>query len=71
MTDRFHSLTIVLEKNIREDDAEGLIQAIRHMRGVLSVTGVVANLDSHMAEDRAKHNLGQQILEIIYPKDKR
>lgn len=32
MTDRFHSLTVVLEGNIREDDAESLINAILHLR---------------------------------------
>lgn len=67
MTDRFHSLTVVLEKDIRSDDAEGLIQAIRHMRGVLSVTGRVSDPDSHMAEERARRELGQKLWEILYP----
>ncbi len=37
MTDRISALTIVLEKDIRDDDAKPLIEAIKMMRGVLSV----------------------------------
>ena len=69
MTDRFHSLTVVLEKDMRDDDAQGLMDAIRCMRGVFSVTGKVADLDSHMAEDRARHELGAKLLALVYPKD--
>ena len=69
MTDRYHSLTVVLEQDIRTDDAEGLIDTIKRLRGVLSVTGEVADLDSHMAEDRARRELGQKLWEILYPKN--
>ena len=30
MTDRYNALTVILEKDIRSDDAESLIAAIRH-----------------------------------------
>jgi hypothetical protein len=39
MTDRFHSLTVVLEKDMRDDDAKSLQEAISHLRGVCMVTG--------------------------------
>ena len=68
MTDRYHTLTVVLEADIRTDDAEGLIEAIKRMRGVLSVAGEVSDLDSHMAEERARRELGQKLWEILYPK---
>lgn len=67
MTDRFHSLTVVLDKDIREDDAEGLIDAIKHMRGVLSVEGIVSNYEAHMAVERARRELGTEILSVIFP----
>lgn len=70
MTDRYHTLTVVLEENIRDDDAESLIAAIHHLRGVLTVTGVVADHASYMAEARAKSDLGAKIWDVIYPKDK-
>jgi len=67
MTDRYHTLTVTLEKDTRDDDAEHLINAIQMMRGVLSVAGEVANMDTHMAEERARHELGQKILDVLYP----
>lgn len=35
MTKRFHSLAVVLENDIRKDDAEALMAAISQLRGVL------------------------------------
>jgi hypothetical protein len=67
MTDRFHTLTVVLEQDIREDDAQALISAIGQLRGVLSVTGVVSDVGSHMARERARHELGQKLLDVVYP----
>jgi hypothetical protein len=37
MTDRYNYLTVALETDIRSDDAEALIAAIRMLRGVLKV----------------------------------
>ena len=68
MTDRFHSLTVVLAKDIRKDDAEATIQAIKQIRGVLDVTGVVADMTTYMAERRAKDELGEKLFAILYPK---
>ena len=68
MTDRFSTLTVVLEKDIRKDDAEGLIEAIRRLRGVLNVAGNVSDSTEWMAQERARHELGEKIIRIIYPK---
>ena len=67
MTDRLHSLTVVFERNIRADDAEPILAAIRMIRGVQSVTGQVADEASHMAEERARRELGEKLLDVIYP----
>jgi hypothetical protein len=34
MTDRYNSLTVVLDRDIREDDAEHILNAIRMIKGV-------------------------------------
>ena len=70
MSDRFHTLTVVLERDIRSDDAEQLLAAIRMMRGVMSVTGIVADFNSHMAEERARTELGKKLLELVHPGNK-
>ena len=65
MTDRLNALTVVLDGNIRTDDAEALIAAIGQLRGVLSVTGNVADIDSHVAEQRVRHALEQKLFEVL------
>ena len=70
MTNRYNALTVVLEKDIRDDDAEALLSAIRQLRGVLSVSGNVADMDSHLAQERARHDLGEKLWCVLYPKHK-
>lgn len=68
MTDRYNALTVVLEKDIRDDDAEALLAAIRQLRGVLSVSGNVADMDDHIAQERVRHDLGQKLWDVLHPK---
>ena len=65
MSDRYHSLTVVLDRDIRDDDTQPIIDAIKQIRNVLSVSGCVANLESHMAEERAKMLLREKLLHIL------
>lgn len=67
MTDRIKALTVVLASNTREDDAEGVIKAIRLMRGVVSVTGEVEDLDTHVATMRVRTELNEKLLKVLYP----
>ena len=68
MTDRYHTLTVVLERDTRTDDAKALIAAIGQMRGVLNVSGVVSDVEAHMAQERARRELGEKLLDVLYPK---
>lgn len=68
MTDRFHSLVVVLESDLRSDDAQALIDAIKQLRGVLSVSGEITDIGTLMAEERAKRELGEKLWNVIYPK---
>lgn len=68
MTDRYHTLTVVLREDTRDDDAKPLIDAILMLKGVASVTGEIADLNSHMAEERARLALGEKLLAICYPR---
>lgn len=68
MTDRIHSLTVVLEKDMRDDDAQALINAITQLRGVLSVSGNISDLSDHIAQVRARRELGEKLFNVIYPK---
>lgn len=70
MTDRIHSITLVLEENLREDDVQVLIEACKLFKSVISVEGNVADHSQHTADARARQVLGEQVWGIIYPKTK-
>lgn len=64
MTDRLNALTIVLENNIREDDAQALISAISMLRGVLSVDVNVADINAHVAEKRVRREVLDSLIKL-------
>lgn len=48
MTDRYKGFVVALESDLRDDDAEGIMTALRHVRGVAGVQPVLA----HAVEDQ-------------------
>lgn len=73
MTERFHSLLVVLEKDMRSDDPglEDIITSINQLRGVSGVQENKADLHSVVGIERAKTEFGQklieQLIEFVYP----
>lgn len=65
MTTRHHSLQVVLEEDVREDEIQPLLSAISHMRGVLRVVPVDSSFDSVMAEARAKDEMRGRLIKIL------
>lgn len=65
MTDRLNSLTVILEKDIRDDDAKPLMDAIRQLRGVLSVEGNVIDVEGHVAEGRVRARLIEKLFAAL------
>ena len=63
MTNRHSGYVIVLEKDIREDDAEDLVKLFYRIRGVLSVKPVPADpLAEHIAKERLRHEMWELML---------
>ena len=78
MTDRVHALTVVLDRDIRTDDIEPLISAIKHLRYVADVTPHIVDHDDILARARARHeattrvlglNITRQILDALEGKE--
>lgn len=67
MTDRFHSLTVVFERNIRDDDAQATIDAIKQLRGVLTVEGNVSDIVEFVAEERVRREMHAAMMNIVRP----
>lgn len=57
MTERFAGFIVTLETDLRSDDAEATIAALRQIKGVISVDPVPANIGYHFALERARHEL--------------
>lgn len=70
MTDRYYALTVVLEKDIRSDDAKQIMDAIRMIKYVLDVKGNVATPETWMAEARTRRELGEKLFKILHTDNK-
>jgi hypothetical protein len=66
MTDRVNAFTVVLDKDFRLDDAQPILTALRMVRHVISVEAHVAGVTDHIATERARHELGQRVLDALY-----
>lgn len=66
MTSRINSFTVILDKDMREDDAENIKNAILMLRGVLCVeNNEVDNLTTMVERNRLKAELFQKFADII------
>jgi hypothetical protein len=70
MTDRLKGCTVVFEQDMRDDDAESLLNAIGMIKGVLKVAPTLRTHEDFHAETRIRAELGKKLFDVIYPKDK-
>jgi hypothetical protein len=70
MSDRVKALTVVLKEDVRQDDVEALVNAIRLFTSVISVKVVKTTMDDYFARERVRHELGEKIWAVLYPADK-
>ncbi len=67
MTDRIYALTVVLDKDYRDDDVEAITNAIKMIRGVLKVTNHIATSETYMAQERARRELTEKLWGVLRP----
>jgi hypothetical protein len=70
MTDRLKGLTVAFAHDIREDDAEAIVNAIKIIKGVLDVKPIVSTHDDWIIESRVRRELGEKLIAVLYPKAK-
>ena len=61
MADRLKGVWVAFEQDIREDDAEPIINAIKALRGVVDVRGVIADPTNHFARLRIRTEFGKEL----------
>lgn len=67
MTDRIQAFTVVLEKDYRDDDVEGIRNALLRIKGVLSVEPHVTQVGDYVARLRAHEELAEKLRDVLKP----
>lgn len=66
MTDRIHGVVVVLDKDIRIDDAEAsVLVAIRQIKGVVAVRPLTADVTNNIIRARLRAELVPKLLKIF------
>lgn len=73
MTDRYKGCVVTFDRDIREDDVEPLVTAIRLLRGVASVDLKVSNPEDHMNRELIRQEFEKKLWDALHddPKAKR
>lgn len=68
MTDRIQSLTVALTKDVRDDDLDALVAAIKQMRAVADVAlGEPVDITDYMARIRVDLEWRDKVLSLLAP----
>lgn len=65
MTNRIKSLTVALTHDIREDDCEVIVNAIKMIRGVADVDMNVSDIDDYTNRKQVKEELREKMLKWL------
>jgi len=65
MTDRIKGVVVTFDKDIRVDDAENWINAIRMITGVIDVEPVLTDIDDHMNRVRIRHEIRGKLYDVF------
>lgn len=66
MTDRHRSVLVVLDRDVRSDDLEVVLSAIRMIKGVASVEpGPVTDVRDHLAREVVRRELEHELREVL------
>lgn len=66
MTDHYSGFLVILEKDIRDDDAQPIIDAIKQLRGVLRVEPQTSDpMLEAIGADRERVRIHDELLKVI------
>lgn len=61
MTDRINGFTVILEKDVRDDDFEATKNAVLMLKGVAKVVPNITTANDYIAIQQTKHDIYMQI----------
>lgn len=65
MTDRVKGLYVVLDKDIRDDDIQVLINAILSFKNVIDIKTELSNFSDYIAFSRVKESVFKKIIDVF------
>lgn len=67
MTDRYSGYVVTMDTDVRSDDAQATIDAIKQIKGVVTVEPQIHAAPEMIAESRVRNELGRELMKILYP----
>lgn len=68
MTERYKGFVVSLDRDMRSDDAEATMAAIRQIKHVADVKPLTAKFEDEMARDHARREIHERLWKVLYPK---
>lgn len=65
MSDRVYALTVILDNEMRAEDADEVMSALRMIKGVQSVAPLVADAQLWYAKERARMELINKLWDVL------
>lgn len=65
MTERIKGLTVALDQDYREDDVQGIIDAIKLIKGVANVTPIPSSAEDFINRQQIKMEMAEEIQRIM------
>lgn len=65
MTDRLKGAIVTFDRDIREDDADGILAAIAHIKGIVSVQPVQAEAGDVITAMRVKAAIASKMYDFL------
>ena len=65
MTDRVKGFTVTLAKDVRIDDIESTMQAIRMIKGIVDVQPCIVDSNDHINRMQVLHNIREKFIKFL------
>lgn len=67
MSDRLNGLFVTLSRDMHEDDATPLIDAILQLKGVEGISTRVADFSDTIAQMRVRNEISKALFDVLHP----
>jgi hypothetical protein len=71
MTDRLKGVLVTFDREIRDDDAESILTALKMIKGVLSVDPYVAEAEDYMMYERGHYDARKKMMDFLMKRPER